>query len=64
VAVEYFTKWVEAKALANITVPTIQKFFWQNVICRFGVRRELMLITGNSSTTTLSRNTAKLWALT
>jgi hypothetical protein len=27
VAVDYFTKWVEAKALANITAPAIQKFF-------------------------------------
>jgi hypothetical protein len=31
VVVDYFTKWVEAKALVNITAPTIQKFFWQNV---------------------------------
>jgi hypothetical protein len=35
VAVDYFTKWVEAKALVNITAPTIKKFFWQNIICRF-----------------------------
>jgi hypothetical protein len=27
VAVDYFTKWVEAKALANIMALTIQKFF-------------------------------------
>jgi hypothetical protein len=27
VVVDYFTKWVEAKALANITPPMIQKFF-------------------------------------
>jgi ribonuclease HI len=27
VVVDYFTKWVEAKALANITMTTIQKFF-------------------------------------
>jgi hypothetical protein len=27
VAVDYFTKWVEAKALANITAPTVQNFF-------------------------------------
>jgi hypothetical protein len=39
--VDYFTKWVEAKPLANIKAPTIQKFFWQNIICRFGVPREL-----------------------
>jgi hypothetical protein len=32
---------VEEKALENITAPTVQKFFWQNIICRFGVRREL-----------------------
>jgi hypothetical protein len=46
VAVDYFTKWVEAKALANITAPTIQKFFWQNIICRFGVPRELTVDNG------------------
>jgi transposase InsO family protein len=46
VAVDYFTKSVEAKALANITVPTIQKFFWENIICRFGVPRELIADNG------------------
>jgi hypothetical protein len=28
VVVDYFTKWVEAKPLANIKAPKIQKFFW------------------------------------
>jgi hypothetical protein len=27
VAVDYLTKWVEEKPLANIEAPTIQKFF-------------------------------------
>jgi hypothetical protein len=40
VVVDYFTKWVEAKALANITAPTIQKFSWQNIVCIFWVPRE------------------------
>jgi hypothetical protein len=35
--VEYFSKWVEAKPLLSITSATIQKFFWQNIVCRFGV---------------------------
>jgi hypothetical protein len=35
-----FTKWMDAKPLANIRAPTIQKFFWQNIVCRFGVPRE------------------------
>jgi hypothetical protein len=46
VAVDYFTKWVEEKALANITTPTIQKLFWQNIVYRFGVPRELTVDNG------------------
>jgi hypothetical protein len=33
VAVEYFSKWIEAKPLATITSATIQKFFWQSIVC-------------------------------
>jgi hypothetical protein len=46
VVVDYFTKWVEAKSFANIKAPTIQKFFWQNIVCRFGVQRELTVDNG------------------
>jgi transposase InsO family protein len=46
VAVDYFTEWVEAKPLENIKAPTIQKFFWQNIICRFGVPIELTVDNG------------------
>jgi hypothetical protein len=46
VAVDYFTKWVEEKPLMNIKAPTIQKFFWQNIICKFGVPRELTVDNG------------------
>jgi transposase InsO family protein len=46
VAVDYFTKWVAAKALANITAPTIQKFFWKNIVCGFGVPREVTVDNG------------------
>jgi hypothetical protein len=28
VAVEYFTKWIEAKPLTNVTSASIKKFFW------------------------------------
>ena len=46
VAVEYFTKWIEAKPLINITLETIRKFFWQNIIYRFGVPREITVDNG------------------
>jgi len=43
---EYFTRWIEAKPLATITSKTIKKFFWQNIICRFGVPRTLIVDNG------------------
>ncbi|CAN1337766.1 Transposon Tf2-6 polyprotein [Linum perenne] len=37
VAVDYFTKWVEAEALASITVYQVQKFVLKNIITRFSL---------------------------
>jgi hypothetical protein len=36
-----FSKWIEAKPLATITSTTVQKFFWQNIVCRFGVPKAI-----------------------
>ena len=37
IAINYFTKWAEAEALATITEARIQNFVWKNIICRFGI---------------------------
>ncbi|MCI72134.1 gypsy retrotransposon integrase-like protein, partial [Trifolium medium] len=37
VAVEYFTKWTKAKALASITGANIIKFFEINILTHFEV---------------------------
>ncbi|KAK4382886.1 hypothetical protein Sango_2830100 [Sesamum angolense] len=37
VAIDYFTKWVEAKPLARIIEEEIVKFIWRNIICHFGL---------------------------
>uniref|UniRef100_A0A2N9HNT3 Uncharacterized protein n=1 Tax=Fagus sylvatica TaxID=28930 RepID=A0A2N9HNT3_FAGSY len=42
VAIDYFTKWVEAEPLATITEKNVQNFVWKAVICRFGIPRVLM----------------------
>jgi ribonuclease HI len=46
VAVEYFSKWIEAKPLATITSTTVQKFFLQNIVCRFGVPKAITVDNG------------------
>jgi hypothetical protein len=46
VAVEYFSKWIGAKPLATITSVTVQKIFWQNIVCRFGVPKAITVDNG------------------
>ena len=35
VAVDYFTKWVEAEALANFRDVDVKKLVWRNIVIRF-----------------------------
>ena len=42
VGINYFTKWVEAKALATITEKNIRNFVWRNIICRFRIPKILV----------------------
>ena len=42
VRIDYFTKWVEAEALATITEKNVRSFIWRHIICRYGVPRVLV----------------------
>nr|GEY12725.1 reverse transcriptase domain-containing protein [Tanacetum cinerariifolium] len=42
VAMDYFTKWIEAKAVATITGSQVKKFVWDNLLCRFGLLGEIV----------------------
>ena len=42
VAVDYFTKWAKAEALANIWDVDVKKFVWKNIVMRFGVPNSLI----------------------
>nr|GEY69388.1 reverse transcriptase domain-containing protein [Tanacetum cinerariifolium]GEY70323.1 reverse transcriptase domain-containing protein [Tanacetum cinerariifolium] len=42
VAMDYFTKWIEAKAVATITGNKVKKFMWDNIVCRFGLPRKIV----------------------
>ena len=39
---DYFTKWAEAKALANIRDVDVKKFVWKNIVTKFGVSNTLI----------------------
>jgi len=42
VSIEYFTKWIEVEPVAQITAHKIQHFVWKNIVCRFGVSKQLV----------------------
>ena len=42
VGIEYFTKWLEAEALATITEKNIRSFVQRNIICRYRIPRVLV----------------------
>lgn len=42
VAVDYFTKWVEAASYAKITAKHVAKFIISNIICQYGIPHEMI----------------------
>uniref|UniRef100_A0A803PQG1 Integrase catalytic domain-containing protein n=1 Tax=Cannabis sativa TaxID=3483 RepID=A0A803PQG1_CANSA len=46
-ATDYFTKWVKVEAYAQVRDREVKSFIWKNVICRFGVPKEI--VTDNDS---------------
>ncbi|GJT63149.1 reverse transcriptase domain-containing protein [Tanacetum coccineum] len=47
VAVNYFTKWMEAKPLAKTTWKKVKKFVWDNIVYRYGLPK--IIITDNGT---------------
>nr|GEV47774.1 reverse transcriptase domain-containing protein [Tanacetum cinerariifolium] len=56
VAMDYFTKWIEAKAVATITGGQVKKFVWDNIVCHFDLPREIVSDNGQ-----FSNNPFKYW---
>ncbi|GKE75117.1 reverse transcriptase domain-containing protein, partial [Tanacetum coccineum] len=42
VAIDYFTKWIEVKAVVTISGDQVKKFVWDNIVCRFGLPEEII----------------------
>ncbi|XP_071696931.1 uncharacterized protein [Rutidosis leptorrhynchoides] len=57
VAIDYFTKWVEARLLSTITGRKILTFVWEDIICHFGLPREIV----NYNGTQFANNPFKDW---
>ncbi|XP_022855637.1 uncharacterized protein LOC111376864 [Olea europaea var. sylvestris] len=59
--IDYFTKWIEAKALSKIHDRKVIQFIWKNVICRFGVPKEIVTDNRTQFISTGFQNFCKEW---
>jgi hypothetical protein len=50
VTVDYYTKWIELEPLAIIALVKAQNFVFQQIICRFGIRAEVICDNGTQFT--------------
>ncbi|GKV35996.1 hypothetical protein SLEP1_g44183 [Rubroshorea leprosula] len=46
VAVDYFTKWVEARPLSCLTLRRIEDFLFSSVICKYGIPNQIIADNG------------------
>ncbi|GLT32922.1 hypothetical protein SLA2020_075520 [Shorea laevis] len=46
VAVDYFTKWVEARPLSSLTSKKIEDFVFSSIICRYGIPNQIVADNG------------------
>ena len=42
VAIDSVSKWTEASALPNKTADNVKRWFWENVVCRYGTPQEIV----------------------
>ena len=47
VVTDYFTKWVETEAYAQIIVSDLIKFMWKNMSCHFGILKAIVSDNGH-----------------
>ena len=77
VAIDNFTKWVEAEALATIMEKNVRSFVWKNIVYRYEIPRvlvsdngkqfyndslSLLLTVGNQESLLLPRPPSSQWA--
>src|SRR4051812_8053082 len=55
VAIDYFTKWVEAASYANVTKKVVVRFIRNNIICRYGLPSRIIIDNGSNLNNSMMR---------
>ncbi|XP_070008050.1 uncharacterized protein [Nicotiana sylvestris] len=61
VAIDYFTKWVEAKTLNSVTKKAVVDFVHSNIICWFGIQKVIFTNNGANLNSNLMKEGSRQW---
>ena len=64
VAIDYFTKWVEAASYKSITKKVVTDFVCNNLICKFGVPESIIIVNGANLNSHLMRDICEQFKIT
>ncbi|MCH81511.1 RNA-directed DNA polymerase (Reverse transcriptase) [Trifolium medium] len=53
VAINYFTKWIEAEPVATIGTEKVKNFYWKRIMCRYGIPKNIVSDNGKQFTSEL-----------
>ena len=60
---DYFNKWVEAEAYHQIRDREVKNFTWKNIICHFGVPKEIVTDNGSQFISFDFQDFCKEWGI-
>ena len=55
VAIDYFTKWVEAASYKNVTKQVVTRFIKREIICRYGTPNKIITDNGSNLNTKIMK---------
>lgn len=61
--IDYFTKWIEEEAFAQVKDREVKSFIWKNVICRFGLPKEIVTDNGSQFINSMFKEFYEIWKI-
>ena len=58
---DYFSKWIEAESFHQVRDKEVKGFIWRNVICRYGIPKEIVTDNGSQFISLDFQNFCKFW---
>lgn len=60
---DYFIKWIETETFAQVRDREMKGFKWKNVICRFGIPKEIVTDNGSQFINFEFREFCEMWGI-